>query len=751
MKPFRFLAACAVGAALCLEPSQPAWAQEDSYSRGLRLARASAVAPEDRPRRFVIADTLLGPRREDRAALDNGLQMMASLGMNTLFVRDFGALDTEAPALAARLGMSRGVQAVYQPLNGIDKEGAFFSWSASARDPQTVAKWTREQNGLSRKVGRDPGQVVLFHIADEPGWYFPANLGAISAGADRLNLFHRFLQSKGLQPRDVGAASWGEVRPIPVSQATDLPSRRLYYWSVRYSTEAISDGLRVWTEGLQREFGPQVRTTANWNNLLGRWFVPSPGAKHANNRDVSADAATGAADWLDVGRKRGVTALWSEDWFNDNISQHWTYIADTLRAAHIEAQLAEPLKGPTQVLDRGGAVRVARVGTDAAAPEFGGYVVGLRISSEWGARLKAMSLIGRGAKILQWYTWGPHERFTNGYSKNEAAYPAIASANRLIGRAEDLLYPGRRPLSRVAIVLPQSAYPWDSGAPMPLHLHEIRGLHPALTNNGWPIDFVDETNVARGDLKKRGYAMAFVAAPNLSVRAQQELSGWIENGGTAVFSPGAVAADEYNTPVRILDQARGVRAQVLARHLMNEQSTVRRDVAFSDADWGAAIKVSRPVSPLDVTDARVVATSGGAPVLAHKRFGRGLAISYGFWPGVNYFDAASLGYGPIAHGTNPALTKAVTAPPRLTRLAKPVETGIEGVEAGRLDSSEGTAVVLLNWTKTAQNQVSVLVRNAPNVRTVESIESGRLQVQREGDGVRVRLPLRDADVLMIRP
>lgn len=740
----------ALAVALAAQTAPSLRAQEDVYARGLRLAQAVAVPEADRPRRFLIADLLLGPRSADRTALENGLRMHALLGSNTIYTRDFGELDAQAPALAKKYGINRGWQAVFRPMHGGEKE-AFFSWSTSARSEATVSKWAGGEGDLARKVSRAPGEVSLFHIADEPAWYYPATLSSMVAGPDRLDLFHKYLQLKGLQPGDVGAALWAQVQPIGASQATDLPSRKLFYWSARYSTDALSDGLRIWTRALQREFGPQVRTTANWNNLLGRWYAPSPGVKSGNNTDVGPDAATGYADWLDVGRARGATAMWSEDWYDDRHAQYWTQTADVLRAAQVEGHNAQPLKGASQVLDRAGSVRVASVDADGDAPEFGGYVVGLRLSSTWGARLKAMSLLSRGAKILQWYTWGPHNRFSNGWSDNEAAYAAVASTNRLIGRSEDVLYPGRRAQSRIALVLPQSAYAWDKLPQMPLYGQELGSLQPALTNNGWPVDFIDETNVANGDLQKRGYAMAFVSAPNLSSRAQGQLRDWINGGGTAVFSPGAATSDEYNTPTRILDEARGIRGRAPERWGMNDEVSARRDIAFNSEEWGSAIKVSRPIMPLEVADARVDATSGGAPVLAHKRFGQGLSVSYGFWPAVNYFDAATTGYGPLVRGVNPALTATVTAPLRLTRLPKPIETGIEGVEASRLDSDAGSAVVLLNWTKTAQPSVSILIHNVANVRSVESAERGPLEFGREGDGIRVRVPLADTDVLMLRP
>jgi hypothetical protein len=729
----------------------------DVYARGLALARAAAVPLAQRPKRFVVADNFLGPNAADERALENGLEMMALLGMNTIDAKNFGALDSEVATRARKHGLTRTWRAVYKPLNGIDKEGAFFGWSNSARNTATVSKWARGQGDLVRKVRRPLEDVSLFHMADEPGWYYPSTFEVMTSTPARADLFHEFLRSKGLAPQDVGAISWGQVRPIGASQAVDLPSRRLFYWSVRYTTESLSDGLKIWTQSLKREFGPQVRTTSNWNNIPSRWYIASPGAKHGNNTSTGPDAATGLSDWMDVGRKRAVTALWSEDWFDDRHAQLWGITADALRAAALEGHrsdgagvTANAASTSSPTASALGVARFKAVDADDAAPETGGFVVGLRLSSEWGARQKALTLLSRGAKTLHWYTWGPHEKFTNGYSENRAAYAAIASANRLIGRSEDLLYPGRRPQARAAILLPGSAYAWDRSSQTPLYLHELKSLYLALLNNNHPIDFLDEESVSRGDLSSRGYRMLFVTAPNVSARAQGQMLSWIRAGGTAVFSPGAAAADEYNTPTRVLDEARGLRSQPLGRYEVNEQLTARREIAFDDADWGASFRASRPIAPLEVSDATVVARSAGVPVLAHKRFRQGWSVSYGFWGGSNYFDAATPGYGPTARGANAGLTRAVLAAPRLTRLPKPVETGVEGVEAARLESEQGIAIPLFNWTKEARQDVSVTIRDAGAVRSVGSAEQGTLEFSREGADIRVRVLLRDVDVLLLR-
>ena len=648
----------------------------------------------------------------------------------------FGALDDSVTQRANAAGITRSWRAVYQPYNGKTAIPGILAWNEEAMTPDKRTAWLDETAKTVRTNGVDPSRVALFHVADEPGWYFPNIYNQMTANAGRTQMWTQWLQSKGLQPQDLGRVSWSEVKPIGRSQATSLPLRRLHYWSARYSTEMASLGLRQWTQGLQKQFGPQLLTASNWNNLLSRWFVPSANVKFANNPDTGIDAAMGLPDWMDAGRQKALGAFWTEDWFDDRSASLWSLNAALLRAAAFEAN---DQRWPTVPETLGGDVH-----------EYGGYIVGKKLSSNWGARLKALALVGQGAKVVQWYTYGPNKVFGDGYSENAPAFPAIAAANSLIGRAEDLLYPGRPVASHVALLIPSSASVWDDSPLSPLYNMETRGLYLALVQNGYQVDFVDETSLANGDLSRRNYNLIYVTAPNVAAGAQQKLNEWIRAGGTCVFSPGAATADEYNTPTTILDEARGAISGVPARFTQASGAGERHSIAFNGADWGNTYTAPRPIVPLQVRDATVEATSEGQPVLARHRFGQGLCASYGFWPGTHYYDQTKDGYGPAVRGIDASLVKVILAAPRLTRAPKNASVNVPNIETARLESPVGIALTLLNWSSSEQNEIEVTIPNAGAVKSVGSAEQGRLDYTREGDTLRVRLPLRDADVLMLR-
>ena len=79
----------------------------------------------------------------------------------------------------------------------------------------------------------------------------------MSTNAARLAVFRAYLQSKGLDPAALGKASWDEVKPLGLSAATDLPARRLLFWTARFYAESLSKGFAAATAALQRQFNPK--------------------------------------------------------------------------------------------------------------------------------------------------------------------------------------------------------------------------------------------------------------------------------------------------------------------------------------------------------------------------------------------------------------------------------------------------------------------------------------------------------------
>jgi hypothetical protein len=66
-----------------------------------------------------------------------------------------------------------------------------------------------------------------------------------------------------------------------------------------------------------------------------------------------------------------------------------------------------------------------------------------------------------------WFTPSPTGVTSEYYPRSEKPYKAdivrdMRRAHAMIGRAEALLWPGRRPSASVAILVPRSSYVWDN-------------------------------------------------------------------------------------------------------------------------------------------------------------------------------------------------------------------------------------------------------------------------------------------------
>eukprot|EP01050_Picozoa_sp_SAG11_P014256 SAG11_NODE_1737_length_4343_cov_2.762488_2_plen_219_part_00 len=120
----------------------------------------------------------------------------------------------------------------------------------------------------------------------------------------------------------------------------------------------------------------------------------------------------------------------------------------------------------------GGAI-VPRAGTDGRKANKTGSSVG---TSD--LMMRALTLVGNGAKHIWWFAFGPEPMFPGNCYSEEAiglapTYPGgqnasqsglfaqMAEASRMIAGADDLLYEGEMPYSRVAILYPRSSWLWD--------------------------------------------------------------------------------------------------------------------------------------------------------------------------------------------------------------------------------------------------------------------------------------------------
>jgi|GEM_PF-431329 len=692
------------------------------FERYREMAGRYAVAAKDRPKQFLVANGLI-PVDASATALEAGLDAAAMVGHNSLEIWGWGNLPgEEMRRTAARHGFNSFRKAVYNP-------PSYFSYDQNLLTPEALDKWTSDFLTQGQKaMGMKPEELALFHIGDEPGWYYPSSIDSVSTNAGRLAYFHGYLKRKGFEPAFFGKTGWDQVKPIKLSEVKTREDRRLHLWTVRFFPECISEGFAATTGAMQRRFHPGVLTGMNLNNWPGTYFVPSPGVKIANNWDSGADAGMGLPDWFDLGRKKAVSCMWTEDWFGDSDAQNWSLYSDLLRCASREGGV-----------------------------EFGSYVIGHTVGRmPEGGVCKIMSLAGHGAKVFDFYIFASAYAFGDCWSEYEGAYRAFSEGTRMLGRSESLLYPGRPRDGTVAILFPQTSQAWNTNSAACCYMSELYGLHAGLIHESFPVDFIDDFDVEGDVLGRRQYSVLYVTAPNLSEKAQKAIVSWTKAGGTLVMMPGACAADEYNDPASVVTafagNPHGNVARVAAPRQHELAGCPRTEIRLTDTRVGTNA-LSTPAHVVTMNggkDGIILAKyGGGTPAMTERKTGKGRVVSYGFWPGISYWfspDRSERDRLPV--GWSAAARQAVTYPARIAKARRHVEVSEPLVEACLLESDAGVAVTLLNWSGKTLDSVRLTIPGLSS-SNVHSVEKGKIKARQEEGGLVVSLPLRTVDVLLI--
>ena len=708
----------------------------------------AALTDDERPRDLIVVGSIF-MSDSDPGTHIIGMNLLSLMGQNTIQVSGSYMASDDIRKTAVGNGMKRFRYLIYNP----PSYHTFYAFQPNF-DPTDQDDWDAWASGLTPDVaamGAKPSELATMGIADEPWWYFPQILDIANdpAHPERRVIFHDYLIAKGFTPAFFGKATWDDVYPIGQSQATTLENRRLYYWTTRFMAENNAEAFAMATTGLRAAFNSGLLTQTNLNNFPGRYYVPSPNAPILNNPIVGPDTAAGSPDWFELGRKTGVGALWTEDWFSDKYANTWSIYSDLLRCS-------------------------AREGDNL---EFGSYLCGAWAGQYpiEGMKYKALSLVGHGAKALDYYTFGPEQVMVDGWNTNTAVYRGYMEASRLIGKGEKVLYPGRPRAGTVAILAPKGALPWDGSQGIKLYMNELTGLHNALTHAQYPVDLVDDTDIESGKLTAYGYSVLYLTAPNLSVAAQNAIMTWVANGGRLVMLPGAGECDEYNTLVTnglqsIMGAGWGAVTRADASTYLSWRLARTGIVVL--APYNGIIGTSTDETQaqtvtLTPTTAAVIATfgTGGPAAVTGAAYGNGAVYAYAYWPGTTYATLVDNNDGTrLPCEWQEATRKMIVFPNLYAATPKFVACTQPLVECALLESENGgIGITLLNWNDAVKSvTVSVnkatmptAIRNkvdaaiAGGTLKVSAVEAGELTYTVNGNNIDITLTLNTVDVLML--
>lgn len=694
------------------------------------------LAPEVRPQRFPIVDRFIGGD-DDRRAWREGIEQLNRAGFSALMLPP----DKKLRELLLSTGQRRTAWAVYNP------PGYAFDFGDEVTE-EAIRRWADEQAQPYRKAGYASEDMALFAMSDEPGWYYPQIFESLRSDPAARKRFHQYLQAQGLTPQDLGAESWETVQPLGRSQAQDLPRKRLFYWTMRFfaydsarhfarCTHALEEAFH---QGASPQLPPGERVSlpilTNWNFFSGRFYVPGP---VANNRDKqNPDAAMGGHDWLEFGRLRGCTMLWTEDWFSDRQAYQWSFYCAKLRCAANKGNV-----------------------------EFGGYVIPRTAGDrQEGVLQKILCVVGSGGKAIKYFVFGPEYNFPgNCYSEKASVLPKMAEAHAMIGASEDLLWPGRRPQSQVAILHPRSAQVWDAlEIPIPNQIHDATNVHLnrstvdymaetfnvylALQHANIPADFVEEDDLSPEGLKN--YRVVYVTEPDVPVEHQRGLLAWVRNGGVLVTVSGAATHDRYHESCSLLYEAAGFSEKQRSRLLVAD-TRLLPDVAQGEGVHGPFTAVGVRGELENITDGVVATFAEGAPAIVQRAVGQGRIIHFAWMPGLSYWKSSQSVEDGLPVGFSAAIRNWIVWPTQEAGVRPPVTVDCPMVETPLLLSEGGAAVTALNWTGKPLSQLQMDVQVPFAVGSVESVKHGSLPFVKTDQGAKVTFPLGAADIVLLRP
>jgi hypothetical protein len=290
---------------------------------------------------------------------------------------------------------------------------------------------------------------------------------------------------------------------------------------------------------------------------------------------------------------------------------------------------------------------------------------------------------------------------------------------------------------------------------------EKRLLWHALRHAGVQPDFLDEEQVAAGDLLKK-YKVLYVTDWCVSREASAAIEEWVKAGGVLCLSAGAATRDQFFEPftppfAREVWPDNAAAALVDERRPYNERFDLPKlppitKAKLAAAYGGAVLPVLGCRMPLRAGEGQRLATfADGSPAGVVMPYGRGKVFAFGFMP--------MLAYGQLADFKPTTLEEKWPAAPRDLVIAPIKVAGVRPVavadrpvvETSLLTGQAGSALVLANYTYQPIRSLTVDVKLPGRVARAVSTEGSQVQLEQTAQGVRLKLPLDCTDIVVLYP
>jgi hypothetical protein len=361
-------------------------------------------------------------------------------------------------------------------------------------------------------------------------------------------------------------------------------------------------------------------------------------------------------------------------------------------------------------------------------------------------KLRALSAVGAGARSLSFYEWGPRYMATeNWYDGDRKRLQVIGEINHAVGWVEDIVLKGRPAPARVAILYSRPSELWDRLAPSEGiadprdYTCTRRVLYHALRGLQQPVEMIqDEVLPAEQGINIDQYACIFMSQRCITAKGADLLLDWVRRGGTLIGIIACGQFDELEQPWDKMSSAFGLKSWKVSPIPKGEYGELEM----------AGIRFGHMQARIEVSDAKVLMKfADGSPAVTEKALGKGRLIYSAWSPGAAYHTGCTMTNG-VMVGLSEAVLPVVASWIRPAGI--PVcETAPSAVSARLIQSPVGVAVFLINTTGADRLDKVRVTLHGISVKSVESLECGKVPFTPEGDGVVVELPMGLTDILKI--
>jgi len=559
---------------------------------------------------------------------------------------------------------------------------------------------------------------------DEIGVFAKAHIARCTRCAEQ---FREYLRSQKVTLAEVGASSWEDVKPF------DL-------W-----TGAVDAAAK--TTGAETRVAPTDPREAT------RYYYTSRFMTYATAQVFPEAARTFKQAGIPLYAMQGPTPSWSGaslDWneFYD-LGANTAFVFETSnrdpRAWQWESYLAD-------------------IGRGIAARH--GMPMGCLVKPHRGAPAQRMlSVVSRGVRALEWYTYGPDYAKGDSFSQSPELLERVARVAQFLGRAEEFLYDAKYAAEpQVAFVSPRSSEIWGkASAELGVTAFEdAKWVYLALSHAHVPVTVLSEQQLAEGKLGS--FKLLYIIGPNLRRDAAVQVETWVREGGTLWTDALGLSRDEANQPAVALHEMLGLGERKLERWGSVEPYRATTFKSLSEAEvpasaaaefGGAKLRAAIGRESLTMKDGETLARfADGQGALVRRRHGEGEVMVTGLWAGLTYSAKVRRADFDMRADFDPTIRELIAAPAAALRL-QPLDVSDPLVEAVLLQNGGRRAVALMNWaysaavgrdTPLAAENLRITFGSDGRVRKVTSLIHGDLAVSANG----IVLPrLTDIDLLLL--